>query len=254
MDSGKTRPRLAAILAADVTRYTRLVEQDTQGTVAAWKAARDNVIRPIIAGRVGRLVKFTGDGFLAECQSVKDAVTGAMAIQQALAQASLAFRMGVHLGDVIDDGGDIHGEGVNMAARIKSLANARGINASATVHEAIRNRVQMEFEDLGEDDVKNDSAPIRIYRLCDSPTRSYDETANTTVVHLPSKPSIAVLPFDNLSNDPDQEYFADGITEDIITALSKFRWFLRDGAPLKLYRLCIPAKPISQSGASRSLL
>ena len=221
----ETTRRLAAILAADVAGYTRLVEEDTAGTVAAWKSARDDVIQPVVSGRAGRIVKFTGDGFLAEFPSVEDAVAGAIELQEALIQGALSFRMGIHLGDVMDDGQDVHGEGVNIAARIEGLADPGGINISGMVFEAVRNRIEADFEDLGEHEVKNVSVPVRIYQVAISSHSDPRQSEPTTAFPLRSKPSIAVLPFDNLSSDPDQEYFSDGITEDIITALSKFRWF-----------------------------
>jgi class 3 adenylate cyclase/pimeloyl-ACP methyl ester carboxylesterase len=164
MSRDQERRRLAAILAADVAGYTRLIEQDTVGTVAAWKAARDDVIQPMLAGHRGRLVKLTGDGFLAEFPSVQDAVTCAVAMQESLSESILNFRMGVHLGDVMDDGADIHGEGVNIAARIEALAEPGGISITGAVYEQVRNRVATKFEDSGEHEVKHVSAPIRVYR------------------------------------------------------------------------------------------
>ena len=184
--------RLCAILAADVAGYTRLVEQDTDGTVAAWQAARADIIDPAIAGHSGRVVKLTGDGFLAEFATVQDAVKCAIIMQEGLAASPLDFRMGINLGDIIDDGEDIHGEGVNIAARL---------------------------EDLGEHEVKHVSAPVRTYRVVVDDIGPV-ETKGSDLT-LPDKPSIAVLPFENMSNDPEQGNFADGITEDIITDLSK---------------------------------
>ncbi|MDP6786858.1 MAG: adenylate/guanylate cyclase domain-containing protein [Rhodospirillales bacterium] len=213
--------RLAAILAADVAGYTRLVEKDTDATVAAWTAARDEVITPGVAEKSGHIIKFTGDGFLVEFPSVQDAVDCAIQLQEKLATSSLDFRMGINLGDITDDGGDVHGEGVNIAARLEALAEPGGICVSGMVHDSVRNRINAVFRDMGEQKVKHVSAPVRAFAI----------DANTAAVAAPppvpeklpavDKPSIAVLPFDNLSGDPEQEYFADGISEDIITDLSR---------------------------------
>jgi adenylate cyclase len=220
MADSPDRRRLAAVLAADVAGYTRLMEQDTDGTVAAWKAARDDVIEPIVADHAGRIVKLTGDGFLVEFPAVQDAVKCAIALQEGLAASTLDFRMGVNLGDIVDDGHDIHGEGVNIAARIEALADAGGISISGSVHEQVRNRIDAAYEDRGEHEVKHVSAPVRVYaiRLVSSDSEKLTEA---TPPPLPDKPSVAVLPFDNMSGDPEQNYFADGITEDIITEISK---------------------------------
>ena len=223
--NGRQR-RLAAILAADVAGYTRLVEQDTEATVTAWQAARREVIDPTVADFSGRLVKLTGDGFLAEFTAVLDAVKCAIAMQQALAEHKLDFRMGINLGDVIDDGEDIHGEGVNIAARLEALADPGGICISGDVNNQVRNRLDTHFEDLGEHEVKHVSMPVRVFRLSLSGTAASAPAPQAPALPgqppaLPDKPSIAVLPFDNLSGDPEQGYFADGITEDIITDLSK---------------------------------
>jgi len=221
--NGSTQKRLAAILAADVVGYTRLMEVDSDGTVAAWQAARSDIIDPSIAEHAGRIVKHTGDGFLVEFATVQSAVECAVAIQDGLSSSSLDFRMGINLGDVIDDGEDLHGEGVNIAARIESLANPGEVNISASVFEQVRNRLDCPFEDLGEHEVKNVSNPVHIYRISNG-TSSIILAPGTEEVGT-EKPSIAVLAFDNMSGDPEQEYFSDGITEDIITALSKFHSF-----------------------------
>ena len=211
--------RLSAVLIADIAGYTKLVEQDTDGTVAAWTSAREGVIDPEIGNRAGRIVKYTGDGFLAEFPNVQDAVECAIAMQAGLADSPLDFRMGVNLGNIVDDGTDIHGEGVNIAARIEALASPGGISVSGSVYEQIRNRVEAKFEDIGEHEVKHVSAPVRVYRIGASVAADLE---TSTRLALPEKPSIAVLPFDNLSADPEQEFFVDGMTEDIITELSRF--------------------------------
>jgi len=211
--------RLSAILAADVAGYTRLMEKDSDGTVAAWQTARSDAVDPSIAKHAGRIVKLTGDGFLAEFATVQDAVECAITMQQKLVRNALNFRMGVNLGDIIDDGQDIHGEGVNIAARIEALADPGGICISGSIHEQVRNRLNCQFEDMGEHEVKHVSAPVRVYRV------SVDEIGSVKtspdLLTIPDKVSIAVLPFDNMSGDPEQEYFVDGVVEDILTTLSK---------------------------------
>jgi adenylate cyclase len=218
MGGERLQRRLSAILAADVASYTRLVEQDTDGTVAAWKAACDDIIDPTISEHSGRIVKLTGDGFLVEFQTVQDAVKCAIAMQDGLAEGSLEFRMGINLGDVIDDGKDIHGEGVNIAARIEALAEPGGICISGGVFDQVRNRLDHHFEDLGEHEVKHVSAPVRVYaiRHRDEPT---SVQATKLPLTIPDKPSIVILPFDNLSGDIEQDYFADGMVEAITAAL-----------------------------------
>ena len=217
-EDGQER-RLSAILAADVAGYTRLMEQDTDGTVAAWQAARSDTIDPAITDHSGRIVKHTGDGFLAEFSTVLAAVKCAVAMQRKLKPSPLDFRMGVNLGDIIDDGEDIHGEGVNIAARIEALGEPGGVSISGGVYDQVRNRLEYRFENLGEHEVKHVSALVRVYRV----VYDDDRPARAEVGHLalPDQPSIVVLPFENMSGDPEQEYFAHGMTEDIITDLSK---------------------------------
>ena len=218
----KTQRRLAAILAADVAGYTRLVELDTDGTVAAWKSARDNVIKPLVDKKSGHIIKFTGDGFLVEFPSVQDAVVCAITLQEELKSSSLNFRIGINVGDITDDGSDVHGEGVNIAARLEALAEPGGICISGDVYNQVRNRIDAVFKDMGEQEVKHVSQPVSVYAINPAKQKTSDHQISPTPA-LPDKPSIAVLPFDNLSGDPDQEYFADGMTEDITTGLTRFR-------------------------------
>jgi len=222
--------RLAAILAADVAGYSRLMGADEEGTLERLKALRRELVDPKIAERHGRIVKTTGDGLLVEFASVVDAVRCAVAVQQAMperntgvgAESRIEFRIGINLGDVIVEGDDIYGDGVNIAARIEALADPGGVFVSNTVHDQVRDRLPFTFEDLDEQQVKNIARPVRVYRVRDT-----DKSASApapTVLPLPDKPSIAVLPFANISGDPEQEYFADGMVEEIITALSRVRW------------------------------
>ena len=213
--------RLSAVLISDVVGYTKLMESDTEGTVKAWSEARDGVIEPVILGASGRIVKFTGDGFLAEFNTVQAALESAVEIQSRLQTAPIKFRMAINFGDVIDDGKDIHGEGVNIAARLETLCEPGGICISGDVHNQVKNRVSLNYNDLGLQEVKNVSDPVRAFliRANDFPTQNDPAEPNKR-----EKASIAVLPFDNMSNDPEQEYFSDGMTEDIITELSHLRW------------------------------
>jgi TolB-like protein len=201
------------------------MEADSDGTVAAWQDAREDVIKPSVAEFSGRIVKLTGDGFLVEFPTVQDAVNCAIAMQEGLATSILDFRMGVNLGDIIDDGEDIHGEGVNVAARIEALAEPGGINISGEAHTMVRNRVTAVYEDRGEYEVKNVSAPVRVYAIRLDREDEAAVDVSVPVEGFQNRPAIAVLPFDNLSADPEQEFFADGITEDLITRLSYWQWF-----------------------------
>jgi adenylate cyclase len=228
----KATRKLAAILAADVVGYARLVRADEEGTLAALQALRRTVIDPKIAEYGGRIVKLMGDGMLAEFGSVVDAVTNAVDVQRAVAEVQadvpegrrIRFRVGVNLGDVVIDGEDIHGDGVNLAARLEALAPPDGICISDAVHEQVRDKLAETFEDMGEQTVKNIDRPLRVWQWSpQAAAATVDADAGRGALPLPDKPSIAVLPFDNISGDPDQDYFADGITEDIITELSRFR-------------------------------
>jgi adenylate cyclase len=213
--------RLAAVLIADIAGYTSLIEQDTDATVTAWKTACADVIEPAIAEYSGRIVKLTGDGFLSEFPSVQDAVLCAINMQNNLAASVLNFRMGVNLGDIVDDGQDIHGEGINIAARIEGLAEPGGICVSGDVYSQVRNRIDATFEDMGDQKIKHVSLPVRVYQIS-AGLFTHESSCGDGVSQ--KNPTVAILPFDNMSSDPEQEYFSDGITEDLITALSKHRW------------------------------
>jgi len=227
--------RLAAVLAADVVGFSRLMSEDESGTLEHLKSVRRELVQPTITACAGRIVKLMGDGLLAEFPSVVDAVQCAVDIQKALSgrEADLPtgqhimLRIGVNLGDIIVEGTDIYGDGVNIAARLESLADPGGICISGKVYDEIRTRIPVIFEDLGEKQVKNIPGPLRVYRWTEVTADSdLDRPGTETELPLPDKPSIAVLPFTNMSGDPEQEYLSDGITEDIITALSRLRWFL----------------------------
>jgi adenylate cyclase len=233
--------RLAAIVAADVVGYSRLMGRDESGTVARLKQNRAERLDPILAKYGGRLVKLTGDGALVEFSSAVDALSGSIEFQQAMAEAnrdqpedaSIVFRIGLHLGDLIVDGDDLYGDGVNVAARLEAEAPPGGIIGSGDVHNAVAGRLKAAFEDLGVLTLKNIERPVQVYDVKWSAAEWKGTPAQAspliaaalpadTPLALPDKPSIAVLPFQNMSGDPEQEYFTDGITEDIITELSRF--------------------------------
>jgi len=230
MTGDRAGRRLSAILAADVAGYSRLMGADEEGTLASLTRHRRELIDPSILACRGRIVKTTGDGFLAEYASVVDAVRSAVEIQAGMVGRNadvtkderLEFRIGINVGDIIEQDGDIFGDGVNIAARLEGLAEPGGICVSGRVQEDVAGKVDLGFEDLGEQALKNIARSVRVYRVRPQgvPKGSLGLTGG-----LPDRPSLAVLPFQNMSGDSEQEYFADGIVEDIITALSRFRSF-----------------------------
>src|SRR5438552_8081775 len=220
--------RLTAILAADVVGYSRLMGANESGTLAALDTLRGDFINPKISEHQGRIVKLTGDGMLVEFPSVVNAVACATELQRGIRNRNagvpqdhrIEFRMGVNVGDVIVQGEDILGDGVNVAARLESIAPVGGITVSQAVRDHVGKRLDLIFEDMGERRLKNIERPIRVYSISlDWP--SSGQTSDTASAGPEERPSIAVLPFINMSGDPEQEYFSDGITEDIITDLSK---------------------------------
>ena len=225
--------KLAAIFAADIAGYSRLMGEDEEGTHAAVIELRREVIAARIDEHHGRIVKLTGDGFLAEFASVVDAVRCAIEIQRAMADRNegapadrrIEFRIGVNIGDIIVETDDIYGDGVNLAARLEALAEPGGICVSRVVRDQVRDKLDVGFDDIGEQQVKNIARPLRVYRVRGATGAAQPLPAPAQpVLPLPDKASIAVLPFQNMSGDPEQEYFADGMVEEIITALSRIRW------------------------------
>src|SRR5882762_9555493 len=229
MASDQTKRKLAAILAADIAGYSRLMGADEEGTLARLKLLRRELIDPKNKQHRGRIVKTTGDGILIEFPSVVDAVRCAVEVQQGMAQRNtdmpdgqrIVFRVGINLGDVIVEGKDIYGDGVNIAARLEGLAAPGGICVSRTVRDQVRDKLDFAFEDMGEQQVKNIARPVRVYRIRATASKR-PNTIAAPALTLPDKPSVAVLPFTNMSADPEQEFFADGIAEDVITALSRY--------------------------------
>ncbi len=236
MTDTRVERRLAAVLAADVAGYSRLMGGDEEGTLAELKAIRKNLVDPAISEHRGRIVKTTGDGLLVEFASAVDAARCAVAVQHSVAQHNsdttqqrrIEFRIGIHVGDIIIDDNDIFGDGVNIAARLEGIAEPGGVCISDDTQRQIRGKVDIAFDDMGPQTLKNIAEPMRAWRLRTDPvpaatgqTKPAAEAA--PALALPEKPSIAVLPFQNMSGDAEQEYFADGMAEDIITALSRFK-------------------------------
>src|SRR4029077_9927461 len=229
--TGDTERRLIAIFAADVEGYSRLMGADEVGTLKDLTQRRD-ILDSLIASRRGRIANTAGDSVLAEFGSAVDAVQCAVEAQKALSQANVGlspdrhinFRIGVHVGDVMIKGGDLFGDGVNIAARMQTLASAGGVCLSGVTFDQVRKILPFTFADLGAQQVKNIDEPVRAFSLVAERAAVVTASENASVpLALPDKPSIAVLPFQNMSGDPEQEYFADGIAEEIITALSRFK-------------------------------
>jgi adenylate cyclase len=218
--------RLAAILAADVVGYARLMEQDETGTLTILKERRNVILNPLVAFHKGRIVKVMGDGVLIEFASAVNAVRCALELQQKMSEANTAvdedraivLRVGINLGDVVVGGSDIYGEGVNIAARLESIAEPGTVYISGTVYDQVKGKLKLDYKEIGPQSLKNIAEPVRTYVVINTPAAARDVKRTTA-----DKPSIAVLPFANMSGDPEQQYFSDGVTEDIITELSRFR-------------------------------
>ena len=232
MSSEPVERRLTAILAADVAGYSRLIGADEEGTLAQLKAFRKTLLDPTIAKHRGRIVKTSGDGMLVEFASAVDAARCAVEVQRGMADENaeipqakrIEFRIGIHLGDIIIDDNDILGDSVNIAARLESIAVPGGISISRAVHDQVRDRIDVCFDDKGEIALKNIARPVQVFAISGAKeSKTAVSRESKPDLALPDKPSIAVLPFQNMSGDPEQEYFADGMAEDIITALSRFK-------------------------------
>jgi TolB-like protein/class 3 adenylate cyclase/tetratricopeptide (TPR) repeat protein len=232
LSSEPVERRLTAILAADVAGYSRLIGADEEGTLAQLKTFRKTLVDPTIAKHRGRIVKTTGDGMLVEFASAVDAARCAAEVQRGMADENteipqakrIEFRIGIHLGDIIIDDNDIFGDGVNIAARLESIAVPGGISISRAVHDQVRDRINVCFDDKGEIALKNIARPVQVFAISGAKeSKTTVSLESKPALALPDKPSIAVLPFTNMSGDPEQDYFADGIVDDIITALSRFK-------------------------------
>src|SRR6202165_1051880 len=233
LSSERVDRRLAAVLAADVAGYRRLIGADEEGTLAQLKAFRKTLLDPTIAKHRGRIVKTTGDGMLVEFASAVDAARCAVEVQRGMAKQNsvvpqdvrIEFRIGIHVGDIIIDENDIFGDGVNIAARLEGIAEPGGVCISDDAQRQIRGKVDITFEDIGPQNLKNITWPMRAWRLRIDAKSTALPSPKPTIetaqpLPLPDKPSIAVLPFENMSGDPEQEYFADSMVEEITTALS----------------------------------
>jgi adenylate cyclase len=229
MAEERLQRRLAAIMSADVVGYSRLMGVDEAGTLSRLNILRRELIDPAIAAHSGRIVKLMGDGALVEFASAVDAVTCAIEIQRQLREHDasgseanpIQFRIGINVGDIIIEGEDILGDGVNIAARVEGVAEPGGISISEDAWRQVQGKVAANFVDAGEQSLKNIARPVRVYRLGLAPKAASASEPPRPTLALPDKPSIAVLAFNNMSGDPEQEYFSDGISEDIITDLSK---------------------------------
>jgi adenylate cyclase len=227
MAEDRAKRRLAAILAADVVGYSHLMQLDEAGTLAVLKSRRSEVLQPVVSKHRGRIIKLMGDGVLIEFGSAVDAVECAIQLQRAMETANaglredrrIRLRIGINLGDVVVEGSDLYGDGVNIAARLEAIAEPDNVFVSQTVFNHIRGKVSLGFEDLGEQILKNMAEPVRVYRVTSTSPSAAVVASSTGTGSL--KSSIAVLPFTNMSGDPEQDYFSDGISEDIITDLSK---------------------------------
>src|SRR5215471_1403367 len=258
--------RLAAIFAADIAGYSRLMGTDEEGTLRQLKAHRKELVDPKITEHRGRIVKTTGDGMLVEFVSVVDAVRCAVDIQRDMlertaqlpAERRIKFRIGINVGDIIIDGDDIYGDGVNVAARLEALADPGGIMVSRVVHDQVQDKLGFEFDDMGEQAVKNIARPVGVHRvhLTEQLQRATSPTAGKTERAASERPSIAVLPFVNMSGDPEQEYFADGMVDEIITAPSRIRWLfvIADNSSFTYKGHAIDVKQVGRELGVRYLL
>ena len=263
MAEERLQRRLAAILSADVAGYSRLMGIDEAGTLARLKTLRRELIDPEIAAHLGRIVKLMGDGTLVEFGSAVDAVACAIDIQRGMTERNAAeprerrveLRIGINVGDIIIEGDDIFGDGVNIAARLEGVADPGGICLSRGAHDQVKGKLDVVFEDGGEQQLKNIAEPVRVYRM--RPVAAEAGVASRASAPFPplaGKPSIAVLPFQNMSGDPEQDYFCDGLVEDIITTLSKLaglRVIARNSSFVYKGRSVWPA-PIRWSGLNVS--